>query len=148
MRRDSGFTLIELLVVVLIVGILASLAIPQYFKTVEKARISESMSVISSIKSAQERYLAGAGGYASDLNNLDISYANLTTGAITTRYFNATMAVTGGSAFLLTLTRHTTASSVPGRYGIYSIIVNIPAAPVPAVSACAGGAGNCNELLK
>jgi len=148
MKKQAGFTLIELLVVVLIIGILASLAIPQYFKAVEKARISESMSVISSIKSAQERYLAGSGGYAADLNNLDISYANLTTATITTRYFNAGMATSGGTAYLLTLTRHTSASAVPSRYGVYSIIVNVPAVPVPAISACAGGAGNCAELLK
>ena len=60
-NRKSGFTLIELLVVVLIVGILASIAIPQYFKAVEKSRIAEAMSVMATIKSAQERYLAGTG---------------------------------------------------------------------------------------
>ena len=42
MRNKKGFTLLELLVVVLIIGILASIALPQYTKAVEKAKLSES----------------------------------------------------------------------------------------------------------
>ena len=62
----KGFTLIELLVVVLIIGILASIAIPQYFKVVEKARVAEAMSLVASIKSAEERYLARGGTYTNN----------------------------------------------------------------------------------
>ena len=48
----SGFTLIELLVIVLIIGILSSIALPQYQKSVEKSRIAEAVVILNSIQRA------------------------------------------------------------------------------------------------
>ena len=78
MKQNStrrGFTLIELLVVVvIIIGILAAIALPQYQKAIRKGRFASLKPIAKAVRDAQEIYYNRNGHYASleQLGDLDI----------------------------------------------------------------------------
>ena len=62
LKNYKGFTLLEMLVVVLIIGILAGIALPQYRKAVIKARLAEADIAINTMMKNIDLYLLANGG--------------------------------------------------------------------------------------
>ena len=73
-HKNAGFTLIELLVVVLIIGILATAAMPQYEKAAAKSRYTKLILAGKSLKDAMESYYLANGDYPQMWDQLDLEY--------------------------------------------------------------------------
>ena len=72
MKNEQAFTLIELLVVVLIIGILAAVALPQYQKAVEKSRAAQAITLVKSVHQAVQAYYVANGTYPTDFDELAV----------------------------------------------------------------------------
>ena len=74
-KNQGGFTLVELMIVVIIVGILAAVAIPMYQGATERAKASEAVAALGTIRGALRVYYAEHGTYVN---------TNFATGAVVT----------------------------------------------------------------
>ena len=118
-RGVGGFTLVELAVVVVIIGVLAAFAVPRFLASVERSKAAEAFNYLATVHSAQERYHARQGTYASDITELD-------TAMVEPEYFTVgDIAVPSGETSLetgweLTLTR----VGASAGYGAYTVVFN------------------------
>ena len=121
-------------------GILASVAMPQYFKSVEKTRSAEGIAWLSAVDSSQERHWMKTGTYASTLSELDVGLSNLS-------YFTLFKDGESGSYFgaKTVLERTVSVKNLGfGQYSKYRLELRLPATPngkrdwscVPRSSGC------------
>ena len=71
-NNKKGFTLLELLVVVLIIGILATIALPQYKMAVGKTKFSELKTITKAVQQSAQRYYMTNGTYNLKAKDLDL----------------------------------------------------------------------------
>ena len=117
-NNKKGFTLIELLVVVLIIGILSSVALPQYTKAVDKARGTEAVTNMKSLSDAQNIYYMGNSSYTGDTSNLDIeipSMKHFTLGSLTSTGSSITLKISSNKKNAV-LTYYLSQGKVSNRY--------------------------------
>lgn len=63
MRRNQGYTITELMITVVIIGVLATIAIPTFTSYIYKARVTEAVNFLSKIKQRQDSYRNEFGRY-------------------------------------------------------------------------------------
>ncbi len=69
---NAGYSLVEVTIAVIVLGVLSTFAVPRYMKTVERAKASEAFAYLAEVSSAQARYNAQHGEYASVLTDIDV----------------------------------------------------------------------------
>jgi prepilin-type N-terminal cleavage/methylation domain-containing protein len=115
LKLKKGFTLLEIIIVVIIVGVLASLALPRLFGTVEYSRSAEALASIGTIRSSMERCLLrnGNGNYArctSFTTQLDIPNPGSEAGA----HFAYSFPTASSSGYIIRAIRNTLDNGTSG----------------------------------
>ncbi len=112
--KEDGFTLIELMIVVAIIGILASIAVPQYQNYMYRARVVEGLTLSATFKNAVVDYYSSNNSFPNDATSVglvDISSAagatalesiQLGTAGVITIQFRASLAPAGQNQITLT----------------------------------------------
>ena len=117
MGRQNGLTLMELIIVVIIIGILASVAVPRYVTVVEKGRSAEARRVMGMIRTAQEAYKFEQQFFASSLSCLSVS---VPTSCDASSYFS--YSITGNAtAYNITASRCTANGKSPNAAQAYAL---------------------------
>lgn len=106
----NGFTLTELIVTIIIVGTLAAVAIPRFSVVFERVRASEGVGILTALLRAQRAYNIEWGAYTNDVNDLDVTFPNIT-------HFNAPTASNPGNPVAAPIANVT-------RTGSYTLGIN------------------------
>jgi prepilin-type N-terminal cleavage/methylation domain-containing protein len=104
MNPKSGFTIVELIIAVVIMGLIASIAIPRLNQSREAARLGEGVQLLRALRAAEDRWNLDHGAYTNDCNDLDITVAPTNFNAPTCANNGSVSIQRTGGAYTLTAT--------------------------------------------
>ena len=104
-RNTQGFTLLEIIIVIIIVGVLASLALPRFFRTVEYSRSTEALTSLNAIRQSMERCYLQRNAYTTcnAFANLDLEDPATSPN----NHFDYAFTAATANSFTITATRNT-----------------------------------------
>lgn len=109
----KGYSLNELMITVVIVGVLAVIAVPQYFKVAERSRAEEGKIALLNLRASQLRFYADNNSFTNDIGKLDL-------GPVGFKYFSGFKALNPGDKtgtnILGSIKRDKTLFSGPAEY--------------------------------
>jgi len=141
----KGFTLMELIIVVVIIGILAMVGLPQFFRVAERGRSAEAVAALGALRSAQLRYAAETNATATNAAELDMDVPGLTAGAQELKFFDMAMpaAAVNPNTNPDAVVGEATRNGVSNSYGAYTLSIQ-----ADGDFTCAGGNNNICDLVR